>query len=50
MNHLTGCTADIRVTGFEQAIRYAAILLDYADESHQEFDELLIGKNIYGAI
>ena len=49
-NHLTGCAADIRVTGFEQAIRYAAILLDYADESHQEFDELLVEKNRYGAI
>ena len=49
-NHLSGCAADIRVTGFEQAIRYAAILLDYADESHQEFDELLVEKNRYGAI
>ena len=49
-NHLTGCAADIRVTGFEQAIRYAAILLDYADESHQEFDELLVERNRYGAI
>ena len=27
-----------------KAIRYAAILLDYADETHQEFDELLVGK------
>ena len=49
-NHLTGCAADIRVTGMEQLIRYAAILLDYADESHQDFDELLIEKNRYGAI
>ena len=49
-NHLTGCATDIRVTGFEQAIRYAAILLDYADESHQEFDELLVERNRYGAI
>ena len=49
-NHLTGCAADIRVMGFEQAIRYAAILLDYADESHQEFDELLVERNRYGAI
>ena len=49
-NHLSGCAADIRVTGFEQAIRYAAILLDYADESHQEFDELLVERNRYGAI
>jgi hypothetical protein len=34
----------------EQLIRYATILLDYADESHQDFDELLIERNRYGAI
>ena len=49
-NHLTGCAVDIRVSGMEQLIRYAAILLDYAEESHQGFDELLIEKNRYGAI
>ena len=49
-NHLTGCAADIRVSGMEQLIRHAAILLDYADESNQEFDELLIERNRYGAI
>ena len=49
-NHLTGCAVDIRVSGMEQLIRYAAILLDYADETHKEFDELLIEKNRYGAI
>jgi len=49
-NHLTGCAVDIRVCGMEQLIRYAAILLDYADESKQEFDELLIERNRYGAI
>ena len=49
-NHLTGCAVDIRVSGMEQLIRYAAILLDYADESNQDFDELLIEKNRYGAI
>ena len=37
-NHLTGCAVDIRVSGMEQLIRYAAILLDYADESKQDFD------------
>ena len=31
-NHLTGCAVDIRCAGVEQAIRYAAILLDIADE------------------
>ena len=49
-NHLTGCAVDIRVSGMEQLIRYAAILLDYADESKQDFDELLIEKNRYGAV
>ena len=49
-NHMTGCAVDIRVSGMEQLIRYAAILLDYADESKQDFDELLIEKNRYGAI
>ena len=49
-NHLTGCAVDIRVLGMEQLIRYATILLDYADESRQDFDELLIEKNRYGAI
>ena len=49
-NHLTGCAADIRTSGYEQAIVYAAILINYATESQQEFDELLIEKNRYGAV
>ena len=49
-NHLTGCAVDIRVTDMEQLIRYANILLDYSKESHQDFDELLIERNRYGAI
>ena len=49
-NHMTGCAADIRVLGMEQAICYAAILINYAKESQQDFDELLIEKNRYGAI
>ena len=49
-NHMTGCAADIRVSGMEQLLRYAAILLGYADESKQEFDELLIERNSHGAI
>ena len=49
-NHLTGCAVDIRVENMEQLLRYAVILLDYADESKQEFDELLIERNRYGAI
>ena len=47
---MTGCASDIRVENMEQLIRYAAILLDYAKESKQEFDELLIEKNSHGAI
>ena len=49
-NHLTGCAVDIRTSGYEQAIVYAFILINYAKESQQEFDELLIEKNRYGAI
>jgi len=49
-NHLTGCAVDIRTSGFEQAIEYTAILIAYATESDQEFDELLIEKNRYGAV
>ena len=44
-NHLTGCAVDIRCAGIEQAIRYATILLDMADEWKQDFDELLIERN-----
>ena len=49
-NHLTGCAVDIRTSGMEQAICYAAILINYAKESQLDFDELLIEKNRYGAI
>ena len=49
-NHLTGCAVDIRTNGMEQAIEYAAILIAYAKESAQDYDELLIEKNRYGAI
>ncbi len=41
-NHLTGCAADIRCIGPEQAIRYAAMMLDIFDIARQDFDELLI--------
>ena len=44
-NHLTGCAADIRCIGMEQALRYACILLDIADESQEDFDELLIEQS-----
>ena len=51
-NHLTGCAVDIRCYGPEQMIRYAALLLDIADEKlHSRvgsycvnFDELILEK------
>ena len=48
-NHLTGCAADIRVSGIEQLIRYATILLDVSDESQEDFDELLIERSPKGS-
>ena len=47
-NHLTGCAADIRVAGMEQALRYAVILLDISDESKEDFDELLLERSPRG--
>ena len=47
-NHLTGCAVDIRVYGIEQAMRYAVILMDYADETKQDYDEILIERNSNG--
>ena len=44
-NHLTGCAVDIHVSGFEQAIRYASILLDISEGTKRDFDELFIEKN-----
>ncbi len=43
-NHLTGCAADIVCRDCEQAVRYAAILLDLSLSSGQAFDELIIEK------
>ncbi len=48
-NHLSGCAVDIKCFGIEQAIRYAAILLDIADGKKQEFDELLIERSPKGS-
>ena len=47
-NHLVGCAADIKCLGKEQALRYAVILLDIADESKEDFDELLIEQSSRG--
>ena len=44
-NHLTGCAVDIRCAGKEQMIRYAGILLDIADGTKQEFDELILEQH-----
>ncbi len=48
-NHLTGCAADIRCVGVEQALRYATLLLDISDVSREPFDELLIERSSRGA-
>ena len=47
-NHSTGCAVDIHVTGMEQLIRYATILLDISDERHEDFDELLLERSPKG--
>ena len=47
-NHLTGCAVDIHVADFEQAIRYASILLDISDGTNQNYDELYIERNSAG--
>ena len=44
-NHLTGCAVDIRCAGKEQMIRYACILLDIADGTKQDYDELLLEQH-----
>ena len=46
-NHLTGCAVDIRCIGIEQALRYAAILLDISDLNNEDFDELLIEQKTH---
>ncbi len=46
-NHLTGCAVDIRCIGIEQALRYASILLDISDLSHEDYDELLIEQKAH---
>ena len=47
-NHLTGCAVDIRMADFEEAIRYASILLDISDGTKLDFDELFIERNKAG--
>ena len=47
-NHLTGCAVDIRCVGIEQALRYANILMDIADGTKQDYDELFIERSKQG--
>ena len=47
-NHLTGCAVDIRCAGIEQALRYANILMDIADGTKRDYDELFIERNKLG--
>jgi uncharacterized protein YcbK (DUF882 family) len=43
-NHLTGCAVDIKCQGPEQMIRMAGILLDIADGTKRDYDELIMEK------
>ena len=43
-NHLTGCAVDIRCMGPEHQIRMANNLLDIADGTKRDFDELILEK------
>ena len=43
-NHMTGCAADIRCAGVEEALRKMVILLDIADEQKMTFDELFLER------
>ena len=47
-NHLTGCAVDLHVYGIEQAMRYACVLMDIADESNWDFDEIMIERSPKG--
>ena len=44
-NHLSGCAVDIHCVGKEQMIRYASILVDIADGTKQDYDELLLEQH-----
>ena len=48
-NHLSGCAADIKVSDAIQAMRYGAILADYANLTGQKFDELLVERSKKGS-
>jgi len=43
-NHLTGCAVDIKCYGPEHMIRMTGILLDIADGTKRDFDELIQEK------
>ena len=43
-NHLTGYAADIRCRDGEQAMRYAALLIDLFREAGRKWDEIIVEK------
>jgi len=43
-NHLTGCAVDLKCLSPEQLLRYATILLDQADDTNRDFDELILER------
>jgi len=43
-NHLTGCAVDIQCLEPKQMIRMAGILLDIADGTKRDYDELILEK------
>ena len=43
-NHLTGCAVDIKCYGPEHMIRMVGILLDIADGTKRDYDELILEK------
>ena len=47
-NHQTGCAVDIRVAGLDQAVQYAATLLDISTQWCEDFDEIIIERNARG--
>ena len=49
VNRLAGGSPTSNVSGFEQAIRYASILLDIAEGTKRDFDELYIERNKAGS-
>ncbi len=47
-NHLTGCAADIRCIGPEQADRYSRLLQIISSDFNEDFDEIITERNAKG--